>query len=342
MTFGQRGVLHHRRARAERAAKRQIRPRSRPPPIARRSAGRRCHHLHPNVGARSNPLDGLLRIGIRAPTARSARSVRIPPRPSRRPGRCRGRQTAGDDVRTVRAEHPHRLGRQHGAGPALGRDVSTTFPVCPAPPTTRTAAAIIADRVVRLYAASAARPARSVRRPCWSRRHLLRMTVREQGQIHRVQRQVAPEREETEPGVPGRCRACRSRRTCRRRRAAPALPAARRSAEVQHHVRAVAVGVTPNLLGEIEAAESVLSTPISRNSCRRPSLPAVAYLATHGLSDRDRSLPTTRPQVDQNLSSAEIRARSCRLYQAVADAVGMATASSSGTSSGSVTATAHR
>ena len=81
---------------------------------------------------------------------------------------------------------------------------------------------------------------------------------------------------------------------------------------------------------------------MSCNNCRRCGLPAVAKIsAPAARAIAIAACPTPPvPEWISTLSADEILARSCRPYQAVADAVGTAAASSSGTSGGSVTAMA--
>ena len=80
--------------------------------------------------------------------------------------------------------------------------------------------------------------------------------------------------------------------------------------------------------------------PMSRNSCRRCGLPAVAKIS-HPAARAIAMAACPTPPVPEwisTLSADEILARSCRPYQAVADAVGIAAASASGISGGSVIA----
>ena len=170
----------------------------------------------------------------------------------------------------------------------------------------------------------------------------LRVAVGHQRQVDGVQREVAPEREEPEPGVAVDVALADLDEPPAEGQQLEAGPLGGTGDRVEHDVDPVAARVPSDLVGERGAARvvDVLDTHVVQQLS--------PMRATRG---RDRSRtprpwrsrwpPDRRrrsPSGSAPCRSDEILARSCRPYQAVADAVGTAAASASGISGGSVIA----
>ena len=149
----------------------------------------------------------------------------------------------------------------------------------------------------------------------------VRMAERHQRQVDGVEREVAPEREEPQPGVAVDVAfADLDESSTERQQFEPgALGGA--GDRVEHDVDAVPVGVTADLVGELGAARVVdmLNTHVAQQLSTLLAARGGEDLGSRGAGDRDRRLPHAAGRgVDQHLSPALIRARSCRPYQAVA------------------------
>ena len=159
----------------------------------------------------------------------------------------------------------------------------------------------------------------------------LGMAVRQQRQVDGVEREVAPEREQPQPGVAVDVALADLDEPPTERQQFE--PGALRGAgqRVEHDVDAVPVGVAADLVGELGAARvvDVLDSHVAQQLSTLLAARRGEDLGSRGAGDRDRRLPDAagRRSGSAPCRPTMIRARSCRPYQAVAIAVVTAAAS---------------